>query len=284
MGFYGRYASFGDTTVIDAGDSVAADTLSFALQHSYDDWLSNSWGTGMNMPAPTHTTVAYTPIDPTITAAASTVWQNLATAVQVYPASSSGPVMTVYKGRIQSAIDAIDGIEKSYPQVPNLWTNPDTSSGLRQSRINQYNILNQALTDLSNVTVPDPTTEKAANDALVAAMGQKVLNANAAATAKADLVSAQANNNAVAIAQALAATKAANAAAVAANADVAAKQQALVASSAADTAAPDSGFGNVPIIAALIGVPVVGFLAWHFLKKPSKPVAGYRRRSRRSRR
>lgn len=255
--------------------------LSFALQHSYDDWLTNSWGTGMNMPAPTHATVPYTPLDPQILSAAQGVWQALASAVAVYPQSSSEPVMSVYHDRIKAAIDGVDGIETSYPQVPNLWTNPDTSSGLQQSRINQYNTLNQALTDLSKVTVPDPTTEKAANDALVAAMGQKVLNANAAATAKANLVSAQANNNAVAIAQALAATKAANAAAAAANADVLAKKQQLVASSAADTAAPTDGIGNWPIIAALIGVPVIGFAAWHFLKKPAAKTAGYRRRYRR---
>lgn len=292
MGFYGRYSAFGaGSPVVDDGQG-GANVLSFAQQHSYDDWLSNSWGTGLNQGLDSHlnaavtaVTVGYTPIDPSVTAAANTVWQGLATAAQIYDGSSAVPIMSVYRDRLNSAIAAVDGIETAYPQVPYLWVSPadpNDQSGLRQSRINAYNTLNQALKDLSNVDVPDGNAERLANAAYLKAQADKAAAVQATKQAAALQVVAKQQASAqaaVAASQAIASAKAQTAAA---NADIAAAQQRIAAatSTSADTAAVD-WTSNIPIIAALIGVPILGFTAWHFLKKKPAAVGRYRRRSRR---
>lgn len=159
------------------------------------------------------------------------------------------------------------------------------------ARINALNKLNAAITALANVTVPDPDAEvQAAQDAADAAAAKKIADqtkvAALAATKAAAAAAVVAANAAVAAkrqgtADAIAAAQAALVAAqtAAAQAKAAAAAHAQAAQIAVQKSAQLESTIKTPLILAAVGIPLA-IIAWMAMKR-SKPVAGYRRRSRR---
>lgn len=216
-----------------------------------------------------------TPNWPTLQAAV-TNWTGLQNAATIYPAGSAQGLLNSWTTTLQGWITKVDNDTRNPTTKPavGLWTYPVT-------RVDNYNGLNDALTQLSQITVPDPDAElQADQDAAAAAAAQVAAKQQQqAATQQAALAKTQ--NTQAAIEAAKQAIAQATAATAAANAHAAVVQQTLSAQTAAATAAAPSDSDYTPVVLGVLGVAVIGAGIYAFSRSKKSAVAGYRKRRRR---